>query len=156
MQELADRLMDMRKLYIGIFTQELMKSGITKPQIMVIEQVKENPRTIGEISKKLELSYSTISGIIDRLEKANLVIRKRDHNDRRMVWVSLVHDFSQLQNRFPVMKDHYLPDVFEGMKEQEQKQITQSLELLNHYLEKKYHSLLKERGNRDEHFKVCD
>ncbi|QDX91144.1 MarR family transcriptional regulator [Brevibacillus laterosporus] len=156
MQELADRLMDMWKLYIGIFTQELMKSGITKPQIMVIEQVKENPRTIGEISKKLELSYSTVSGIIDRLEKANLVIRKRDHNDRRMVWVSLVHDFSQIQNRFPVMKDHYLPDVFVGMKEQEQKQITQSLELLNHYLEKKYHSLLKERGNRDEHFKVCD
>ncbi|QOS99086.1 MarR family transcriptional regulator [Brevibacterium sp. JNUCC-42] len=156
MQELADRLMDMWKLYIGIFTQELMKSGITKPQIMVIEQVKENPRTIGEISKKLELSYSTVSGIIDRLEKANLVVRKRDHNDRRMVWVSLVHDFSQIQNRFPVMKDHYLPDVFVGMKKQEQKQITQSLELLNHYLEKKYHSLLKERGNRDEHFKVCD
>ncbi|AIG28214.1 MarR family winged helix-turn-helix transcriptional regulator [Brevibacillus laterosporus] len=156
MNELTDRLMDMWNLYIGIFTQELVESGITKPQIMVIHQVKENPKTIGEISKSLELSYSTVSGIIDRLEKANLVIRKRDHNDRRIVWVFLAQDFSQLQKRFPLMKDQYLPELFEGMKEHERKQITQSLELLNHYLEKKYHSLLKERGNRDEHFKVCD
>ena len=156
MKRLSDQLSESWKLYMMIFELELSKSGMTKPQIMVIHQLKEEPQTIGDISKKLELSYSTVSGIIDRLEKADLVKRRRDLKDRRLVWVSLVHTFSELQARFPYLKQEYLPNIFHGMNEEESEEITQALSVVNMYLTKKYRSLLKERGKVDEHFEVCD
>lgn len=42
---------------------------------------------ISDLSEKIGLSNSTVSGIIDRLEKQNLVERIRSKNDRRVVYV---------------------------------------------------------------------
>lgn len=64
--------------------------GLTAPQLMVVGTLKEkNSMKVSEISQILNLSNSTISGIVDRLEKMDFVQRIRDEKDRRVVLVSL-------------------------------------------------------------------
>ena len=45
--------------------------------------------TLGELSRELELSHSTVSGIIDRLQTKGLVDRRTSQKDRRYVEISL-------------------------------------------------------------------
>jgi DNA-binding MarR family transcriptional regulator len=45
--------------------------------------------TLGELSRELELSHSTVSGIVDRLQAKDLVDRKPSPDDRRYVQISL-------------------------------------------------------------------
>jgi len=69
---------------------EEMNSGMTAPQGMVMGILsKEKTMKITELSSKLSLSNSTVSGIIDRLEKQGMVERKRSEEDRRVVNVSI-------------------------------------------------------------------
>lgn len=76
---------------------EEMNLGITPPQGMVMAILsKEKTMKITELSSKLHLSNSTVSGIIDRLEKQGMVERKRSDEDRRVVHVSVSPDFEGL------------------------------------------------------------
>lgn len=59
-------------------------SGLTVPQISVLEELaNEDGLSLKELSRRLSLSHSTVSGIIDRLEKRELVRRAVDEQDRR-------------------------------------------------------------------------
>src|SRR5688572_19438670 len=48
--------------------------------------------TAGELSEKTGLTTGAITGVVDRLEKAGLVQRRRDAHDRRRVIVELLHN----------------------------------------------------------------
>ncbi|TDT63267.1 MarR family winged helix-turn-helix transcriptional regulator [Fonticella tunisiensis] len=65
------------------------ETGLTTPQIMVLATLsKYGSMRISELSEKLSLSNSTISGIVDRLENQGYVERVRSRKDRRVVHVS--------------------------------------------------------------------
>src|SRR5690606_19699564 len=46
--------------------------------------------TIGELSKSMALACSTITDLIDRMEKAGLVVRKKDEKDKRVVRIEVL------------------------------------------------------------------
>ena len=46
--------------------------------------------TIGELSKSMALACSTITDLIDRMEKAGLVVRKKDEKDKRVVRIEVM------------------------------------------------------------------
>jgi DNA-binding MarR family transcriptional regulator len=50
--------------------------------------MEQDGRPMSDLSRMLSLDNSTITGLIDRLEKAGFVQRKANPNDRR---VSLIH-----------------------------------------------------------------
>lgn len=68
--------------------------GLTVPQLMCLKAVGELEETFDEVTvvmvaKQLELSAATVSRIVDRLARANLVLRERRSKDRRKVCLSL-------------------------------------------------------------------
>lgn len=66
------------------FDADAAGSGLTVPQITVLEELaNEDGLSLKELSRRLSLSHSTVSGIIDRLEKRELVQRTTDAQDRR-------------------------------------------------------------------------
>lgn len=135
------------ELYFLIGSEELERWGITKPQMLVIQQLKGGPKTIGEISRHIDLSYSTTSGIIDRLERNGKVVRKKDEKDRRVVWVSLVHNFQDLEDQLPFLQDQYNIELFEGVKPDEVEAIMNSLKIIQICFERKWQSLSQEKGS---------
>lgn len=87
--QLAKILRETNNMFSTLSMQALDSSEITWQQVLILEQISVSPKTMGEISKAVNLSYSTTSGLIDRLEHMNLVRRFRDQSDRRIVWASM-------------------------------------------------------------------
>src|SRR3954454_453706 len=50
------------------------------------------PITAGELADRTSLTTGAITGVIDRLERAELVRRARDPHDRRRIVLELAHD----------------------------------------------------------------
>lgn len=48
--------------------------------------------TASQIAEETGLSTGAITGVVDRLEKAGYVRRKRDQNDRRLVFINVLVD----------------------------------------------------------------
>lgn len=66
------------------------RTGMTAPQGMVIGLLHKNKKMkVTELSKQLHLPNSTVSGIIDKLEEQDAVIRERSEDDKRVVYVSI-------------------------------------------------------------------
>lgn len=88
-----------------LFKQSMSKvfedSGITAPQGMVLGILsKENMIKITDLSTKLSLPNSTVSGLVDRLEKQGMVVRERSEEDRRVVYVKISPQFKEMHEHF--------------------------------------------------------
>ncbi|HOV81014.1 MAG TPA: MarR family transcriptional regulator [Bacillota bacterium] len=67
---------------------EQMVSGITGSQFFVLKKISEKGRmTVTEVAERLAVSLSAITALVDRLVKNGLVVRSRDEQDRRLVWL---------------------------------------------------------------------
>ncbi|NLK43500.1 MAG: MarR family transcriptional regulator [Tissierellia bacterium] len=69
----------------------LSDSSITIPQFTALQiLINKGDMTIGELSKSMALACSTITDLIDRMEKAELVVRKKDEKDKRVVRIEVL------------------------------------------------------------------
>lgn len=83
-EEVATNVRALRRLLRRSFEQDIARSGLTLPQINAIEELtREDGLSLKELSGRMELSHSTVSGIVDRLERRGFVRRRQDSNDRR-------------------------------------------------------------------------
>lgn len=65
--------------------------NITIPQFTALQILINNgSMTIGELSQKMALACSTITDLVDRMEKTELVTRKKDDKDKRVVIVEVL------------------------------------------------------------------
>jgi DNA-binding MarR family transcriptional regulator len=82
---------------------EFRSHHLTLPQGMLIGILtKHGEMKISDISKHMKLTNSTVSGIVDRLEKQGYVRRIRDEKDRRVVRVRFENekcDVMQIEKR---------------------------------------------------------
>lgn len=67
--------------------------GVSVPQILCLKAVSEFPEgeevTVAMVADAVQLSAPTVSRILDKLEKAEYVIRERGATDRRRVCITL-------------------------------------------------------------------
>jgi DNA-binding HxlR family transcriptional regulator len=82
---------------------ELARSGLTAAQVSVISLLATNHSlTLSDLSRELEMSHSTVSGIVDRLEAKQLVERRPSPKDRRYVQISLAQ---HVADQAPMLSD---------------------------------------------------
>ncbi len=127
---IRDLLKRLNKTFGTMATKELCKYGLTVPQLVVIRQISMEPKTIGQLSKAVDLSYSTVSGIIDRLEREQLVERIRDENDRRVVWIRKTEKITELFEKVDLLSGEFYKQHFNSFSEEELNNIINSLEVL--------------------------
>ncbi len=69
------------------------QSGLSVPQLLVLKAIADHPAgndlTAAMIAKSVHLSAPTVTRIVDRLEMAKYVVRKRHGDDRRKFCISL-------------------------------------------------------------------
>lgn len=76
--------------------------GITGPQSAILRNLlREGSLSSVALSRKLFVTPSNITGIIDRLEKKGLVERVRKKEDRRVVMLQLTEQGVELSKRLP-------------------------------------------------------
>jgi DNA-binding MarR family transcriptional regulator len=95
---------------------------------------KHGEQKVSELSLKMGLSDSTVSGILDRLEQKDIIKRERTKDDRRVVKISLTGKSKEFCNDFRRKKEEYFTQLLKNLSEQEIKDIIKGLEILNHAL----------------------
>lgn len=92
----------MGKIHRGMrrfFEFQMKKYGITPPQFEVLISLwTEDGLVLSELSKRLSRDGPTITGIIDRMEKKQLVRRERSTRDRRIIKVFLTSKAKEMKD----------------------------------------------------------
>jgi DNA-binding MarR family transcriptional regulator len=128
------KIMMLIKQYLD---QEFKSLGISEPQGLIIRALMEyGDMKVSDIAKRLDLSNSTVSGLVDRLVEKGVVDRKRSEEDRRVVMISLAKSHRQpLKRHFEAVFTR-LNKVMDLSSEQELDDIAKALEKLKGLLEK--------------------
>lgn len=107
----------MRKVYEH-YESRLSPFGLTTPQFMVFGALWSGDGiTIGELGQRVALDGSTITGILDRMEKSGYVERRPNAEDRRSALVYLTEKAKQVGpqiNKFADELDAALRKNFSG------------------------------------------
>jgi MarR family transcriptional regulator, organic hydroperoxide resistance regulator len=79
------------------------RHGLTGPQLAVIKMLEPvGELSLSELSGKIRARNSTVTGIIDRMERDGFVQRRRSDADRRVVNIELTHKGRELASEIPV------------------------------------------------------
>lgn len=112
--------------------QDGEQESITLVQGAVLNHVNHHPGlSLKQLSQKLGLAHSTISGIVDRLEKKNMVERRTDENDKRFIRIYMTKNVeSYLFHKRPMLLDAALAARMEQVGEEDREQIRAGLKAL--------------------------
>lgn len=115
---------------------EFKETSLTVPQIMVIKAVARYKKLkVSEISKEINLVNSTVSGIIDRLEKQDIVRRVRSEEDRRIVYIELSNKGDEIIKNYRHIINNFFDNIFSNSSENEMETILSGLKVLKGILD---------------------
>ncbi len=111
--------------------------NITVPQFMALQTlIHHGNMTIGRLSKHMALACSTVTDLIDRMERTELVIRKKDKNDKRVVIVEVLpKGYDILENVLERRRNYLLTQLNEFS--------ISELNVFNELLNKLYKSIIE-------------
>ena len=128
-----------RKLMHGaeMYTKELNKKySITSAQLNCLVALYENePLPPSQIAKHMMVKSSTVTGVIDRLERKGLVTRQRNSPDRRIINIQLTPDGKKMAKIAPPPIQQRVVDGLQQLNPKELNQIILSLTKLTKMLD---------------------
>ena len=105
---------------------------ITPPQFIALQWLFEHgDMTIGDLSNKMFLAFSTTTDLVDRMENNNLVQRIRDNKDRRVVRIHLLSEGERVIEEVIDKRRDYLNAVLSDFDEEEVTQFSHLLTKLH-------------------------
>ena len=134
--ETTDILIQIRKIVrsINLESKKIQKEyGVSIPQVLCLNYLQNAPdfqATQGEVKRFLNLNSSTVSGIVDRLEKKGLVARLPKSGDKRVVHIALTSKGDELIDSMPSLLHEQLSNKLQTLNASDLKQIEGSLDEL--------------------------
>lgn len=115
---------------IDLYSRELRAScGLTVPQLVCLSAiVRERQITAIALSLQVQLSPSTLVGILDRLEKGRLIQRVRSVEDRRQVIIRATETGRKAARKAPSLLQENLALGLSNLSLHEQAAIARSLD----------------------------
>lgn len=105
------------------------KSELTASQLLVLRYLGQNSASLpSAIARSIDLKQATVTVLVNKLEDAGLVTRRRDTEDRRRVWVELTDAGQAAQEKSPDLLQSRFERGFEGLEGWEQAMIVATLE----------------------------
>lgn len=113
--------------------REILNSyTITPPQFVALQWLFEHgDMTIGDLSNKMYLAFSTTTDLVDRMEKNELVVRVREEQDRRVVRIKLLKEGERIIEEVIQKRQDYLETVLVDFSAEEVEQFSSLLEKLH-------------------------
>lgn len=132
MDKIEEVLITLRRLIraTDLHSKQLVKTaGLTAPQLLLLQAIREKGEvTIGALAREISLSQATVTTILDRLEKRELVYRVRSAEDKRKVHAYLTeHGIEILRNAPTPLQAHFVRQ-FRDLRDWEQSMIISSLQ----------------------------
>jgi DNA-binding MarR family transcriptional regulator len=99
---------------IDLHSRHLMdRYGVTGPQLVALQEAARLGETpVSSLARNVHVSHSTMTGILDRLEKRDLVARHRDTDDRRRVSISVTDKGHAVLDEAPSpLQERFLKEI---------------------------------------------
>ncbi len=112
--------------------EEIAASGLTVPQLSVLsELVEADGLSLNEVSERMRLAHSTVSGIVDRLERRGMVERRADVADRRFSRIYLsAHVRSYVHEVLPARRLGLVIEALRKVRPEERAVVLEGLTVL--------------------------
>jgi len=101
--------------------------GLTGPQLVMLQELSDGELTVSGLARRISLSQGTVTDIIHRLEKKDLIIRRRSNQDKRRVLITLSEKCKDLLALAPPPLQETFTNSFSQMEEWEQLMILSSM-----------------------------
>jgi len=117
-KECMDSMTKVHKVMNQVSSVSFEDKVATMLQMQALSFLNSKPQsTVGELAETLNMSSSSVAQFTDRLVKANLVIRKLDPEDRRIVRLSLTQigekELNKIQEELIVKMSEFLAYISE-------------------------------------------
>jgi DNA-binding MarR family transcriptional regulator len=110
--------------------------NITVPQFRALQiLINDGEMTISELSQKMDLACSTITDLVDRMENSELVKRRKDKKDKRVVRIEVLNKGNDILEKVLQKRIEYLTIKLKNISKTDKENLRDALE--NLYLEMK-------------------
>jgi DNA-binding MarR family transcriptional regulator len=115
---------------IDLQSKRLVKNyGLTGPQLLIIKKLHASGgMTVSELAREINVSQSTVTSILDRLERYGYVVRSRSDADRRRVIVNISDSGNKILSENPSLLHESFLSRFEKLTDWEQTALLSSLQ----------------------------
>lgn len=119
------------------FRAHFGKLNLTFPQALVLTVLgEEGPLPISALAERTGSANSTVSGIVDRLEKLELARRERSEGDRRVIYVTATDKYKALRKKAETNVSGYFSTLLDHMPQSDRAEVLSALKKLDAVLEK--------------------
>ena len=109
--------------------------NLTFPQALVLTVLgEEGAVPISVLAERTGSANSTVSGIVDRLEKLGLARRQRSEVDRRVIYVEVTDQYRDLRSRAKTDVVSYFNALMEAMSPEDRTMVAAALRRLDEVL----------------------
>jgi DNA-binding MarR family transcriptional regulator len=126
-----------RRLLRKPLEAEVARGELTVPQSAVMRAVVQHDGiSLKDLSREVSLAHSTVSGIVDRLEKRGLIERRADDADGRVTRIHPAAVVSRfVRERIPALSRGPLQAALERAKANEREDLVAAMGRLRELLE---------------------
>ncbi len=133
--EVSNLIFELNRIMKKHLRRHFETEGFTMPQGFVLGiLLKNGEMKITDLSSRVNLSNSTVSGIVDRLEKQQLVERRRSDEDRRVVYVRTSEKFIKMHEESHKKTEKIFEDILSKGTHDEISRIVDGLNALKKIL----------------------
>lgn len=138
MSKTEDVLIALRRVIraTDLHSRQLIKTAsVTAPQLLLMQAIhRQKNAIISKLAQDVSLSQATVTTILDRLEKRELVYRQRSEQDKRKVHVHLTDAGRALLVNAPTALQQEFVNGFNALPDWEQSMILASLQRIAHMM----------------------
>ena len=111
-----------------LFRAHFGRLDLTFPQALVLTALGDgDPVPISTLAERTGSANSTVSGIVDRLEKLGLAKRERSVLDRRVIYVSATQRYAELKQKASTDVGGYFDSLLHDMSGEDRNLIATAL-----------------------------
>ena len=115
--------------------RSLAHVGLTREEFKVLIELHSGPLTHGALCRELEVSTGAMTNRLDKLQRAELVSRSRDPDDRRGVRLTLTDAGRARLDAYIEIGAHRERELLEGLSDSDKRRLTALLTKLLNSLE---------------------
>ena len=131
MTHIGYQLADNSRLARWAFDRQVRELGVTGPQARLLLILNRNPgQNQGFFAEQLEVEPITLCRMVDRLEEAGMIERRRDPADRRAWQLHLTAKSRKFVERLQGKVDSLVEDMLAGMSPAERSELVRLLKLI--------------------------
>ena len=113
--------------------KDMNSYGVNPTEFMVLELLySKGPQAIQVIGNKVLLASSSITYVIDQLEKKDFVKRKENPEDRRVTLVSLTESGKELMSQIFPQHSSVIQELFQDLTEEELVRLTDEIKAIGY------------------------